>query len=48
MENKFECPSGDFSCPYNKKGICTIDGIPWEECDDAAYYHDWDEDEEEG
>ena len=33
----YYCPSEDFSCPYfsTKTGKCMIDGIPWEECDEA-------------
>ena len=46
----YACPSGDFTCPYHDaNGNCMMypDANPWEECDDAAYYHDWDTDEEE-
>ena len=47
MERKYFCPSGAFDCPYfnSEDGSCSIDGIPWEECDDAMVYHDFEEDE---
>jgi hypothetical protein len=50
MESKkeFECPTGAFDCPYYEMGLCTISDEPWEDCDDAAFYHDWDEEEDEG
>ena len=50
MENEgfeFLCPTGEFDCPYYKDGICTIGPKPWEECDEAAYYYDPIEDEED-
>ena len=33
----YYCPAHDFSCPYysGRSGKCLIDGIPWEECDEA-------------
>ena len=37
----FECPSGDFECPYyDANGNCMMypEFDPREECDDAAYY----------
>lgn len=44
----YKCPTAAFDCPYyEENGTCTIGEKPWEECDDAAYYHDWDADEEE-
>lgn len=47
-EEKFYCPVNGWDCPYwRKDGTCCIDGIPWEECDDAAAFHDWEEDENE-
>ena len=43
----YKCPTADFTCPYYEKdGSCTIGEKPWEECDDAAYYHDWGDEEE--
>lgn len=43
----YKCPTAAFDCPYCVNGTCTIGEKPWEECDDAAYYHDWDAEEEE-
>ena len=38
----YYCPSSDFSCPYydRSNGICHIDGVPWEECDEAIVPED--------
>lgn len=39
------CPMDDWSCPYNKDGVCHIDD-PFEDCDEWCAYceaEDWDE-----
>lgn len=43
----FECPSRDFSCPYFKSGICLMGKQALEECDEAMYYYDGDDEDVE-
>lgn len=51
MNEKYYCPTNDFSCPYwEKNGSCAL-GDPTVECDDAAWWEDYLndlEDDEEG
>lgn len=44
---KFLCPCGDWSCPCYKKGACELGENAVNECDDAYYYCNGEDDDYE-